>query len=291
MLLAFGEVLFDIFPDYTRLGGAPFNFHYHLSRLKQRCALLSRIGEDANGRRILDFFDRNGLITDYIQVDPLRPTGTVKVDLDSASNPRFTIVKDVAYDNILLENNLLDADIELIYYGTLAQRSSNSANTWLKLLQRYGATATALYDINLRPGIGRAEVIDRSLSACDILKVNDEELLRLGGILSHDGPDRALIDYLHDAYDIEWICVTRGADGSELYTREGKYSAGVNMMDNIIDPVGAGDAFCAIIALGYLMGWAPQCVVERATGFASAVCTIAGAIPADDGFYAPFKSW
>ena len=294
MILTIGEILFDIFPAYARLGGAPFNFFFHLKSLGLAAIFTGRIGNDEKGKEILKIFKEKGLGAEYIQIDPVHQTGRVTVNLDEEGIPGFDILKDMAYDYLLYDDTIasaLNKDIELIYYGSLVQRTPAGFNTITRILENRGGKTKCFYDINLRPGCYNKRIIERSLANCDILKLSEEELETIKGIFKAGYNGEDFIKYLKNKFSIEWICLTRGEQGSKLYTPERNYSVGIKENKEVVDTVGAGDAYASILAAGYLCKWDPELLLTRATEFAGEVCGIKGAVPDNNAFYKKYLSW
>lgn len=294
--VVFGEVLFDIFPEGKCLGGAPFNFAFHLHGLGVPVAFVSRVGGDELGRNILDYARDRGFPVEGIQIDPSHATGEVQVSLDALGNPEFKILRDRAYDYIernAFVNSLVDQEPSLIYFGSLAQRNSVSARAIQNCLRTFSGRSTLFMDLNLRAPFYDRDVIESSLEFCDILKVSGEELEALKTILElgNDASHRDIVNRIQSQYKIQWTCVTKGSGGSELY--EAGTSAPIvqpaRAPERIQDTVGAGDAFSAMLAFGFLHNWPKPSTLERASLFASKVCSIKGALPKDMDFYLPFR--
>jgi len=280
VIVGVGEVLWDVIGEERKLGGAPVNFVYHIHQFGHEGIPVSRVGDDALGREILDQLRRLGLETEFIQIDPVKPTSTVPVTLDAAGSPTFEIVGDVAWDYLdggdPAWRRLADAD--LICFGTLAQRSEPSRRAIQTLLE--ASRGKKLYDVNLRPPYGAIRLVRRNLTNCDILKLNDEELaeLRSAG-LAPGPPDPA--DYcraLLDRFDLQLICVTRGANGSLLVDRE-EIADHPGIPVTVSDAVGAGDAFTAAVADGHLRGRPLEIISERANRLGAFVASQIGATP------------
>jgi fructokinase len=213
------------------------------------------------------------------------------VRLNAKGVPDFNIVPDVAYDNLAYESEiekLLSQDIRLIYYGTLIQRTENGASTLMKILENRPSHAKCFYDINLRPACYNEEIIKASLAHCDVLKLSEEESDVLKSMFSIRD-DEAMIEHLRDEYSVEWVSLTKGGQGSKLYTPQGVHTSSVSENMKPADTVGAGDAYAAVLAIGYLFGWDPERIISQATAFAGAVCEIKGAIPDNSLFYQPFS--
>ena len=291
MILVIGEVLFDVFPDYKRIGGAPFNFAYHVNSMNCSTRLITKIGMDSEGklaRKHLAPFPNNVRDT---QIDEIHPTGKVLVELNEQGDPSYNILTDVAYDFIEFDDNLsniLADKPELIYFGSLIQRSDHGFRTVQTILENRAPESKCLYDINLRPSCYSEKIILSSLEHTDILKLNQGELRTLQEILRFDGSEPDFIVYLMDKYHLSMISLTRGADGSSLITPNGVFDTPGPDNITVVDTVGAGDAYSSIIAAGFLGDWQPNKILELATQFSAAVCGLQGAIPEDPTFYTKF---
>lgn len=293
--IVLGEVLFDIFPGERCLGGAPFNFAFHLHCLGAPVVFISRVGEDQLGREILDFAGRYDFPTEGIQTDADHSTGEVKVTLDQSGGPKFAILPDRAFDYIELNpflRTLLEFPPPLVYFGTLAQRNTASQKTILDTLHIISNRSTLFMDLNLRAPFYHRDLIESSLGFCDVLKVSGEELEELGRIL--ETPENSVanifIRHLQETYKIKWVCVTEGEKGSALYgteTTDPIYQPS-SPQKSIKDTVGAGDAFSAMLAFGLLQGLPEPLILERASLFASEVCSLKGGLPKSRDFYIPF---
>jgi fructokinase len=292
MILVIGEVLFDIFPSYKRIGGAPFNFAYHVNSLQIPTRLITRIGADQEGdlaRERLAVFPHGDRDT---QLDSSHPTGRVTVVLDKQGNPDYDILENMAYDFIKYDENvknILDRKPQLIYFGSLIQRGDQGFRTVQRILGERDRSSKCLYDVNLRTGCYSDKIIRRSLEHTDILKLNQGELEIIREMFGFRGDNQDFISYLIDTYSLEMISLTRGADGSTLITPEGVFNTPGPGNIRIVDTVGAGDAYSAIIALGFVRGWNPARTLELATRFSAAVCGLQGAIPEDRSFYSAFS--
>jgi fructokinase len=293
VILVIGEILYDVFPDGKRLGGAPFNFAYHLQSLGLPVRFITRIGSDKEGRGILNSLRRFHFSLDTVQIDDTHPTGRMDVQLDSEGIPTFHIVPDVAYDYIefVPENHLALLDkCNLLYFGTLAQRSACGFNNIQKLIGRRPPMTHCLYDINLRPDCYTENGIIQSLSQADVLKMNEEELRVLRQMMRFDGHDKAFMKYVREEFGVDIIALTKGAAGSELLDRKQHVTFTGEKSRHVVDTVGAGDAFTAMLAIGYLQGWAYDRILKRASEFAARICALKGAIPSQNSFYIPFRN-
>ncbi|MGE0083233.1 MAG: carbohydrate kinase [Desulfococcaceae bacterium] len=294
MILSIGEILCDIFPEYQRIGGAPFNFAFHLRAMGFPIILISRVGKDEKGERILSFMAEKGFDTSFIQKDTEKQTGQVLVETDEEGRPHFHILRNAAYDDTEFRDEIVEELRKiprLIYYGTLIQRTPNGAQTLMKILENRNPATSCFYDMNLRPECYDQNSIIKSLIHCDVLKISDAELSLLKSLFNADTSDRLFIEDLMHNYFIRWLCLTRGAEGSSLFTADGVWSEPVRNDIPVLDTVGAGDAYSAVLAMGFLNGWKPETIVKRATAFAGAVCGIPGAIPDDAAFYEHYCEW
>ena len=292
MILVIGEILFDVFEKEKRLGGAPFNFAYHLINLGFPVRFISRIGNDDLGKEILTLLQQYHFIIDDIQIDSRHDTGTVVVQLSSLGSPTFHIKPDVAYDYIEYlpdkHFSLMDT-ADVVYFGTLVQRSSQGFKNIQKFMGLRRSDALCFYDINLRQNCYSDKVILASLDHADLLKLNEEELEECKRIFRFSKDDDAFISFLMDKYALNTIAVTKGDKGSELYVKDGRLHSKTQRVSSIVDTVGAGDAYSAMLAVGTIKGWKPDRTLSMAAMFASRICKIRGAIPEPGEFYEPVK--
>lgn len=283
-----GEVLFDVFPDGDRLGGAPFNFACHLQGMGATPLLFSRVGADERGARIRVAMEARHLATTGLQVDPDHPTGWVTVTLGDGGH-RFTIHRDVAYD--YLDGKAVAAamaahPVDLFYFGTLACRAPTSRAA---ILAAAAATPGRRFlDVNLRPDCWEIDQVRACLHHATVVKINDEEVATLAPLLSLPEGEEAAVEALGRRFALEAVILTRGGEGAAWYGADG-WHRGASPAVEVVDTVGAGDAFAAVSALGLLHGWPPALCLKRAAALAAAVCTMRGACPKEAGFYTPFR--
>ena len=290
VVLVFGEILIDRFPDKEVLGGAPLNVTRHLGAFGCVPVLVSRIGQDAAGARLLQTLEASGLSTHGVQLDSIYPTGMVEVNF-TPDGHQFDIVADQAYDHIhprLSRMTALAANPELVYFGTLAQRA-NSHRALRHMLRAAGGQR--FFDVNLRDPWVYADRLEWSLQHADIVKANDAELERLARLLNLDETspeDQA--EALIRRYKLRGMLITCGAAGAWWLDESTQVTAATSddSVVEILDTVGAGDAFSAVFMLGLLKGWAMPVTLQRAHHFAGAICGIRGAIPEHNDFYKPF---
>jgi fructokinase len=246
-IFAFGELLWDILPSCTVLGGAPFNFAYRVNSLGDTGLMVSRLGHDELGRKAFDQVVQLGLDTTYIQWDDSLPTGTVKVSFGEDNKPDYVIVPKVAYDRIELTDALVDAvsTADCLCFGTLSQRSEESRKTIEKLLER-ADISLKLLDINLRKDCYSLETIIFSLQKTDVLKLNEDEAHQLGRMLKISS--RNISDFCEEMltkWSLEHCVVTLGEKGAFAMSAGGErvYVPGYKV--KLVDSIGSGDAFSA----------------------------------------------
>lgn len=288
-IVIFGEVLFDCFPDGRQiLGGAPFNVAWHLQAFNAQPLFISRIGDDTAGAQIKSAMQNWGMATEGLQLDKKHPSGRVSVTFNEGE-PEYDIVADSAYD--FIDANLLPKIPNncIIYHGSLALRNRTSQRALETLKQN--SSAKYFLDINLRSPWWRSDLIHGLLDNAHWLKVNDQEfnMLFAEGVASK----KLSVSTLLTNNTLEMIVHTRGAEGAQLICKNGRqYQIKPESGINVIDTVGAGDAFSSIILLGLLKHWPISVMLQRAQDFASAMVGIRGAISLDTEFYQTFiKSW
>ena len=288
-ITSIGEILFDIYPNHKRLGGAPLNFIYHVKKLTDNGNIISRVGKDVLGNKAVNDLKHSGLSFDYIQHDNLHPTGMAIVHLDDSGIPNFKIDTDSAYDFIEMNDeneNLIIADTDCLYFGTLAQRSELSRKTIQSFFNR-GLKYFA--DLNLRQNYYDEEVLSASLKAADFIKVNYEEMHILNDIILQGEYHTEKVAYeLMEKCEINMIAVTRGKDGSSIFENGKRYDHS-NVDVKVVDTTGAGDAFAAVLCVGYLHGLEIPYINKLANDFASEICQFEGALPKYDRIYESFR--
>jgi len=287
MILVVGEILIDRFVDYERIGGAPFNFASHIKQIGWPVRFLTRIGDDAYGRQILQRLEDSGFQAEDVQIDPHHPTGLVNVTLADGGVPQFEICRDAAYDYLDL-SQFPGVDLsaaQLIYFGTLAQRTSRGYRQVQSLLERTSPATCGFCDINLRPPHINPEAIQASLQHTDILKLNTEELKHISAMFNGPRNEPDAIDWLMQTYDISQMALTLGAQGSKVITAGRTITSPPVKIDTIVDTVGAGDAYAAVYAAGYLKNLPMPRILALATDFAARICGLPGAVPSGTAPY------
>jgi fructokinase len=291
VIVVIGEILIDIFQDYQRVGGAPFNFAFHLKQLGFPVRFLTRVGNDRHGERILDMLKEKGFDEADVQIDSRHPTGTVRVDLDGRGIPHFDIRPDAAYDHLdLTINDVPDADgVEMIYFGTLLQRTDSGCRQVQRFLSRTNDRVTRFCDINMRPPHVNVHALTGALEHADLLKVNDAELAEIRHTFGGPPSEGGVMPWLMETFRISAVALTRGSRGSRFYSSDGQISSPAVPGKPIVDTVGAGDGYAAILAAGYLRQIPWEETIRQASRFAARICGIPGAVPDDETFYDDFR--
>ena len=281
MIVGLGELLWDVLPAGRQLGGAPTNFAYVSRLLGDQAIVASRVGSDEPGREALARLERFGLTTRYVQLDERRPTGTVKVEVDGKGQPSFTCTEDVAWDYLEWTPpwEELATQADAVCFGSLAQRSTQSRATIRRFLQGTRPDALRVFDVNLRhPGFS-AEDLSRSLELARVVKLNSEELPRVGEMLKLGGRgEHAFANRLLQVFDLELVAVTRGEHGSLLVTGE-EMIEHPGLRVAVADTVGAGDAFAAALVHYHLRRAPLEQTSEAANRMGAWVATQVGATP------------
>ena len=280
----FGEVLFDHFPDGNRvLGGAPFNVAWHLQAFGQSPEMISRVGNDPEGEQIRAAMASWGMTTRHLQTDPARSTGRVAVTF-ADGEPAYEIIPDCAYDHIEPEP---PAQCALLYHGSLAVRGPTSAAT-LRQLRSQGPQSVFI-DVNLRPPWWQPAVLHGLLAGADWVKLNSDELALLAGKPASQETAREFLQ----RHGLRGLLVTRGARGAQLLLAGGEcLQVAPQPGTEVVDTVGAGDAFAAVMLLGLLREWPMPLTLERAQHFAAALVGRRGATVAELDFYRTFsRQW
>lgn len=279
-IVGIGEVLWDLLPTGPQLGGAPANFAYHARALGAEASLVTRVGKDRLGVDILARLKVWGIAEEPVQVDEEKPTGTVKVALSEDGVPTFTIHEDVAWDRLTARPEALAVirAADAVCFGSLAQRGEPSRGTIQRLVDLVGPESLRIFDINLRQKFYSPEVIETSLNLANVLKLNDAELPILASMFGLSGVAREQVKGLADRFNLAVVALTRGAEGSLLY-QAGRWSDVGAVPVQVVDTVGAGDAFTAGLTIGLLQGRALEEIHALAGEVARFVCSRPGATP------------
>lgn len=284
----FGEVLFDHFPDGSRvLGGAPFNVAWHLQAFRQGPHFISRIGEDPTGDAVVAAMHKWAMDLSGLQRDSTHPTGIVEVAIENGE-PAYKIVPEQAYDYIETDEFEMPSGRGLLYHGTLALRQpvSRAALTALKS----GFQGKVFMDVNLREPWWNKDDVLEWLGQSDWVKLNQHELAALHPV---SGDLESDMRQFRECYDLQGLIVTSGKHGAIAADNHGAMvSVRPGDVARVIDTVGAGDAFASVILLGLNLDWPLQLTMDRAQSFASALVGQRGATVRDHAFYQPFlETW
>ena len=278
-VIGIGEALWDCLPQGRKIGGAPANFAYHASQFGFESVAVSAIGDDALGHELEENFLANNLQF-HMPVVPF-PTGTVQVTLDEKGIPQYDICENVAWDNIPFDNVLrqLAPDTQAVCFGSLAQRAKVSRETIHGFLAAVPAEALRVFDINLRQSFYSKEIIEESLRLCNVLKINDEELVIVRHMFGYDdlSMEEACRRMLTD-FDLRMLILTCGVEGSYVFSRT-ETSFLPTPKVTVADTVGAGDSFTGSFVAQILRGKSIREAHQTAVKVSAFVCTQNGAMP------------
>lgn len=281
IIVGLGEVLWDVLPEGKKLGGAPSNFAYHTRQFGYNSVAVSAVGKDKLGDETLAALDEKGLR--YVMPRTPYLTGTVQVTLDDNGIPTYDIKENVAWDNIPFTPEIeeLARNCRAVCFGSLAQRNIVSRTTICKFLDTMpdGGGRLKIFDINLRQNFYTKEVLREALLRCNVLKINDEELVLIGRMFDYPGLDMSNKCWLIlGKYNLDMLVLTCGVNGSYVFT-PGKVSFQETPRVDVADTVGAGDSFTAAFCSGVLAGMDVADAHRLAVETSAYVCTQSGAMP------------
>lgn len=282
-VIGIGEVLWDIFPEQQTkiLGGAPANFAFHCTQMGLDSILISAVGEDALSEELIATLDSKG-VKYQLQFNEAQ-TGTVLVSVDAMGIPNYEIMDPAAWDFISLNEELIAQvkNAAAICFGSLAQRNQHSQQTILSLLEQAPENALKIFDINIRQQFYTAALIHNSMLACNVLKLNEEELHLLPTILHWTvTKELDIIHTINEKYKhIHTLIITKGTAGSAIYNNKGHCCSALPTPSVLVaDTVGAGDAFTAAYIASLLQGLSIEEAHEKAVSVAAFICTQSGAM-------------
>ena len=278
-VVGIGEILWDVFPEGKVLGGAPANFAYHATQLGLEGYAISAIGKDDLGEEVLEVL--KGKPLQYMLEETNYPTGTVKVTLNGNGIPEYEICENVAWDNIPLTAGMkeLAKQADAVCFGSLAQRHQVSRSTIQAFVGLVDTNALKIFDINLRQSFFNKAIIVDSLQMANVLKINEEELVRVAELLDiTDVGERLVCQRLMDNYDLKIVVLTRGENGSFVFSNDGSSFLDTPKV-KVADTVGAGDSFTGAFVAGLLNGDDIAKAHKRAVEVSAYVCTQKGAMP------------
>jgi fructokinase len=279
-IASLGEVLWDVFPEGEKFGGAPANFACHCRLLGATTHIISCVGNDTRGAAARKFLDDHGVNTRGLATSDEYETGLVLVSLDASGQPDYEIRQGVAWDYIPFthEAAALAAELDAVCFGSLCQRSEVSRTTIEQCLAAVPPECLRVFDINIRQTFCTREVVLSSLRAATVLKLNDEELAVVASMLGVSGEEEDQVRAILEMHELQLVAVTRGADGALMMT-PGETSFSIPPMVDVTSTVGAGDAFTAAMVTGYLAGNSLEEINRHANAVAALVCTHHGAVP------------
>ena len=277
-VLCFGEVLFDVFPAYKKIGGAPLNVALRLASLGINVQIISRVGNDALGKELLAFIQANNISTETLQIDQSLSTGEVLVQLDKHGSATYNINYPVAWDSIeataVASNATINANI--LVFGSLVCRDEKSYSSLQKLLK---IANYKIFDVNLRAPFYNKELLIDLMQQADVIKFNDDELLEIRDYLKspYESLEENMV-FIAKQTHTKSICVTKGSHGAVLYYNERFYfNSGYKVI--IADTVGAGDSFLAGLISQLLSNESPQKALDFACALGALVASHEGANP------------
>ena len=280
-VVGLGEVLWDVLPEGKKLGGAPANFAYHAGQFlgNNNTIAISALGEDRLADETIEALREHGL-NDLLPRVPY-PTGTVQVTLDEQGIPTYDIKENVAWDNIPFDNDIqqIARNCRAVCFGSLAQRNVVSRETIHKFLDTTPDDCLKIFDINLRQQFYTKEIIKESIQRCNILKINDEELVLIGRMFGYPGLDMENTCWLIlGKYNLDMLVLTCGTNGSYVFT-PGQMSFQPTPKVEVADTVGAGDSFTGSFCAAILNGTPVAEAHKKAVAVSAFVCTQNGAMP------------
>jgi fructokinase len=280
-VVGLGEVLWDVLPEGKKLGGAPANFAYHAGQFlgMENTIAISALGSDKLADETIEALNEHQL--NYMLPRVPYPTGTVQVQLDEQGVPTYDIKENVAWDNIPFDNDIakIACNCRAVCFGSLAQRNVVSRETIKKFLEATPADCMKIFDINLRQQFYTKEVICQSLKHCNVLKINDEELVLIGRMFDYPGLDMENKCWLIlGKYDLDMLVLTCGTNGSYVFT-PGQMSFQETPDVKVADTVGAGDSFTGSFVGSILNGKSVPEAHHTAVQVSAYVCTQNGAMP------------
>lgn len=281
LTIGMGEALWDVLPEGKKIGGAPANFAYHVSQFGLPSMAVSAVGDDALGKEIRENFTSKGL-KHHLATVPYA-TGTVQVELDPNGVPQYEIKENVAWDNIPWTPELeeIARNTKAVCFGSLAQRNVVSRETIGRFLDTMprGEDSLVVFDVNLRQGFYTKEILCESMQRCNVLKINDEELVTVSRMFGYPGidlQDKCWI--LLGKYNLKMLILTCGINGSYVFT-PGNVSFQPTPKVEVADTVGAGDSFTAAFVASILRGKSVAEAHSLAVRTSAFVCTQNGAMP------------
>lgn len=278
-VVGLGEILFDVLPDGKKLGGAPANFAYHAGQFGLKSIAVSALGEDRLADEAVEQLEQKHL--NFLMPHVPYPTGTVQVELDDAGVPTYNIKENVAWDNIPFTDEVksIAENALAVCWGSLAQRNTVSRDTIYKFLDSTPDDCLKIFDINLRQNFYTKEVLCESMKRCNVLKINDEELVLISKIFDYQEQKmESMCRLILGKYNLDMLVLTCGVNGSYVFTLD-SLSYQDTPKVNVADTVGAGDSFTGSFCAAILSGKSVKEAHKLAVEVSAFVCTQNGAMP------------
>lgn len=287
-ILCFGEVLWDIFPEGSRAGGAPFNVAYNVHKTGIDVKVLSKTGNDNLGEKLREQIGDWGISTQLIQTDVLHPTSTVIAKIDQHNEASYEIVDNVAWDHIdyFPEYNELAANAEALVFGSLSSRNGKTRNTLLKLLD---TAKLKIFDVNFRPPFIDAELIKTLLHKADILKINKSELQQIIELTGGEfKTEEEAIKIIQEHFAVDEVVLTKGSEGATYFVHDKNYTLPAVPI-TVADTVGSGDAFLSGFISKRIFNEKPEEILRNAVSLGAFITSKSGACPDYD--YSEFEEF
>jgi fructokinase len=287
-IVCLGEVLWDIFPEGSKAGGAPFNVAYNVHKMGVNVNMLSKVGNDELGKKLINQIKSWGITTDYIQIDERYPTSTVIAKIDEHNEATYEIISNVAWDFIefLPEHKELVSNAEAFVFGSLSARNEKSRETLLQLLE---FAKLKIFDVNFRPPLIDVELIKTLLQKADIVKMNKAELKQILEFIGKDyNNEEKSIAFIQNHFDVKEIILTKGSKGAKYFVGEENYS--LEAVPIIVaDTVGSGDAFLSGFISKRIRNENPEEIIKQAISLGAFITSKSGACP--DYEYLEFENF
>ena len=277
-VVSFGEVLWDKLPSQKVAGGAPLNFGYRLNSFEKSISIISKVGDDPLGKKLIEFLNKNGLDTEHLQISKIYKTGEVNVSIDKNGIADYDILNPVAWDDIDLNSKNIDLtkNSSIFVFGSLICRNVTSRETLKELLK---IAPFKLFDVNLRFPFYDLNLIEELMMCSDFIKFNHEEITEISSIYTKKKTSlENMIKTISEKTKTYDICVTMGEKGACYYTHNTFYFQD-GFKINVSDTVGAGDSFLATLVEGILNKTKPQEILKKACAVAALVASKKGATP------------
>lgn len=287
-ILCFGEVLWDIFPEGSRAGGAPFNVAYNVHKTGIDVKVLSKTGNDNLGEKLREQIRNWGISTQLIQTDVLHPTSTVIAKIDEHNEASYEIVDNVAWDHIdyFPEYNELAANSEALVFGSLSSRNEKTRNTLLKLLD---TAKLKIFDVNFRPPFIDAESIKTLLHKADIVKINKSELQQIIELTGGEfKTEEEAVKIIQEHFAVDEVVLTKGSEGARYFVHDKNYTLPAVPI-TVADTVGSGDAFLSGFISKRIFNEKPEEILRNAVSLGAFITSKSGACPDYD--YSEFEEF